>query len=139
MPTPKKAARSDLIKNLLPGSEVPESYVDAFDALLDSGDRVGGNISSNAVTKFLQNSGIGVAEQTRISSIVAPGGIAQGSMERGTFNVLLALVGLDLEGDDATLDGVDERRKSMPQALHLSVSRMMLIAIQIYLYLSYPT
>ena len=116
MPTPKKAARADLIKNLLPGSGVPESYVDAFDAILDSGERMGGNISSNAVMKLLQNSGIGAAEQTKILNIVAPGGTAQGGMERSTFNVLLALVGLELEGDDATLDGVDERRKSMPHA-----------------------
>ena len=113
MPTPKKAARADLIRNLLPTSDVPESYVDVFNTILDNGERMGGNISSAAVTNLLQHSGIGVAEQTRLLNIVTLGGTAPNGMERSTFNVLLALLGLELEGEEATLDGVDERRNSM--------------------------
>ena len=31
MPTPKRAGREDLLKNLLPASDVPDSYIDTFD------------------------------------------------------------------------------------------------------------
>ena len=111
MPAPKKAARSEVIKNLLQPSDVPKSYVDAYDAILDSGDRTSGNVSKEVVSKILQSSGIGSDEQTSILNLVAPGGVNAG-LERSAFNVLMALLGLAQEGEDATLDGVDERRKS---------------------------
>ena len=111
MPTPKKAARSELIRNLLPPADVPDTYVDAFDAILASGDRSGGNISNSAVKKLLDSAGLPPNERSRLIGLVAPDG-ASGGLERGAFNVLLALIGLSKEGEDASLDGVDERRKS---------------------------
>src|SRR5689334_9402286 len=53
MPTPKKAGRGDLIKNLLPSADVPDFYIDLFDSLVNGEDGVGGNISSAGVTKVL--------------------------------------------------------------------------------------
>ena len=113
MPTPKKAARGDLIKNLVPAADAPESYVDAFDAIMESGDGVNGHISSTGVTKLLENSSLSSAGQSRLLNIIAPDGNTSTGLDRGAFNVLMALIGLAQEGEEATLDGVDERRKSM--------------------------
>ena len=112
IPTPKKAGRAELIRNLIPGASAPEPYIDAFDAIHESGDSVSGNISSAGITKLLQNSGISGTEQTNLLRIIAPGGAAAVGVDRNTFNVLLALIGLAQEGDEATLDGVDERKRS---------------------------
>ena len=109
MPTPKKASREQLVKTLLPASEVPESYVDAYDTISASEHGVdGGKISVAGMMKILEGSR--VADQERIVRLVnAEGGRAIG---RNEFNVLLALVGLAQEGEEASLDSVDERRKS---------------------------
>lgn len=114
LPTPKKAARGDLVKRLLPASDVPESYIDAFDAVLDSGERSGSGISLNVVKKILESSRLEPADQTRLLNLVAPGHNENTSLVRSEFNVLLALIGLSKEGEEATLDGVDERRKNLP-------------------------
>lgn len=124
MPTPKKAARSDIVKNLLRSADIPETYIDTFDALLDSGNREGSNLSSAGVTKLFEGSNIESSEQTRLQNIVAPGGIPSTGLDRSTFNVLLALVDLVQEGDDATLDGVDERRNSMTIISNLLVNAL---------------
>lgn len=109
MPTPKKASREQFVKTLLPASEVPESYVDAYDTLSASEYRVeGGKISIAGVMKVLEGSRI--ADQERIVRLVnVEGGRAIG---RNEFNVLLALISLAQEGDEASLDSVDERRES---------------------------
>lgn len=111
MPASNKAARSDLVKSLLPASDVPESYIDAFDTILDSSDRAGTGISIEGARKLLESSKIGSSEQTRILQLVAPAGTGA-ELGRSEFNVLLALIGLVQENEEATLDGVDERRKS---------------------------
>ena len=112
LPTPKKAARGDLVKSLLPASDVPESYIDAFDAVLDSGERSGSGISLNAAKKILESSRLEPSDQTRLLNLVAPRHTEKTSLGRSEFNVLLALIGLSKEHEEATLDGVDERRKS---------------------------
>ncbi|MCJ1478832.1 Sorting nexin mvp1 [Lambiella insularis] len=113
MPTPKKAARIDLVKSLLPASDVPESYIDAYDAVLDSGDRAGAGISTGGIRKLLESSKISSTEQARLLQLVAPAGTSSG-LGRSEFNVLLALIALVQENDEATLDSVDERRKNLP-------------------------
>lgn len=120
MPTPKKAARRELVKNLLPATDVPESYIDAFDALLDSGDKVGAGIGLTGVKNILQSSGLNATEQSTVLNLVIPGGqeTANG-IGRSEFNVLLALIGLGQEGDDITLDGVDERRRSIAHPVNV--------------------
>jgi sorting nexin-8 len=111
MPTPKKAARGDLIRNLLPASDVPESYVDTFDNVLNGGDESAGRINAEGVDKVLVAAGLDIDDQNRIKSIVYNG--EPKDLGRNEFNVLLALVGLAQENEDITLDGVDERRRSM--------------------------
>jgi sorting nexin-8 len=120
MPTPKKAAKRELVKNLLPASDVPETYIDSYDTVLDSKVRVGAGVGLTGIKNILASSGLSAADQTKILNLVVPGGqeIANG-LGRSEFNVLLALIGLGQEGEDITLDGVDERRRStMAYCLH---------------------
>jgi sorting nexin-8 len=113
MPTPKKAARRDLVKTLLPATDVPESYVDAYDKILQSSDRVGAGVGLTAIKNILASSGLSPSAQAQALNLVVPGGQESASgLGRSEFNVLLALIGLGQEGEDATLDGVDERRRS---------------------------
>lgn len=113
MPTPKKAARKNMIKNLLPATEVPESYIDAFDAIINSNDRSGSGIDLTGVKRVLSSSGISTGDQETILNLVIPEGQEPtAGLGRSEFNVLLALVGLAQEGDEVTLDGVDDRRRS---------------------------
>ncbi|KAK7704448.1 Sorting nexin mvp1 [Botryosphaeria dothidea] len=111
-PTPKKSARANVVKTLLPAAEVPESYIDTYDTLLADGDRLGGGASLSGIRKLLNGSKLGPDEQGKILDIVVPNGQEpENGVGRGEFNVLLALVGLAQEGEDITLDGVDERRR----------------------------
>jgi len=112
LPTPKKAARKNLVKQLLPANEVPESYIDAFDNLLNSGEGRGGGISVPAVQKLLESSRLSSSDQERILSLVLPAGKdSTTSLGRSEFNVVLALIGLGQEEEEISLDSVDERRK----------------------------
>ena len=103
-----------MIKNLLPARDVPGSYVDAYDTIIESGERTGMNLSAGAISKLLQNSNLSSSEQNRLLKVVSPAGHEHSGLGRQEFNVLLALIGLAQEGEEATLDGVDERRSSMP-------------------------
>lgn len=114
-PSPKKAARGALVKSLLPASEVPDSYIDAFDALLDAGNRQGSGISADGVRKLLADSRLPSATQAKILEVVLPPGQESAGLGRSEFNVVFALIGLAQEGDDITLDSVDERKKSEQQ------------------------
>ncbi|KAF3037182.1 Sorting nexin mvp1 [Didymella heteroderae] len=114
-PTPKKGGRGSLVKSLLPASDVPDSYIDAFDALLDAGDRAGNGISVDGAKKLLAGSGIPSDTQSKILEIVAQPDQDVAGLGRNEFNVLFALLGLAQEGDDVTLDGVDERKRSLPK------------------------
>ena len=111
MPTPKKAGRSDLVKRLLPPSDVPESYIDAFDALRENGYKAdGGQIGIAGARKLIDGCGLSASEQDRILKLVTGGQRAE--LARSEFNVLLALIGLSQESEEASLDSVDERRRS---------------------------
>jgi sorting nexin-8 len=111
LPTPKKAPRGELIKILLPASDVPDSYTDLFDNVLKSGDSEGGKISPSGVSKVLSAANLSGDDQAKILSLIAPGGQVA-SLGRNECNVLLALIGLAQEREDISLDGVDERRRS---------------------------
>lgn len=117
--TPKKAAASDLVKTLLPTSDVPESYIDAYDAVLDSGDESVAGMSFDGVRKILRSSGLRVDDQARILDLVIPNNKEPSAgLGRSEFNVLLALIGLAQENEEVTLDGVDERKKSRQRRSH---------------------
>ena len=112
LPTPKKAARASLVKSLLPAAAVPDAYIDAFDALLSAGHRQGSGLSADGVKKLLADSGISAASQESILALVLPAGQENAGLDRNEFHVVFALIGLAQEGEDLTLDSVDERRKS---------------------------
>jgi sorting nexin-8 len=111
LPTPRKQTRADLIRNLLPGSEVPESYIAAFDAVGAEGGG-SGRVTAGGVARTLAAAKLAADDQARIMGILAPGGSDDVALSRDEFNVLLALIGLAQEGDSVSLDGIDERRRS---------------------------
>ncbi|KAH7144350.1 hypothetical protein B0J13DRAFT_554990 [Dactylonectria estremocensis] len=114
MPTPRKQqSQADLVRNLLPTSAVPDSYIETFDiALREDGE--GGRVAAGGIAKLFATARLGADAQARIMSLVAPGG-GDVTLGRPEFNVLLALVGLAQEGEIISLDGVDERRRNLPQ------------------------
>lgn len=132
MPTPRKQrSRADLIRSLLPSTDVPESYIETFDAVARTENNSGstnGRITAGGVARTLAAAKLGADDQARIMGIIAPasasatgagsggdganGGDAGLDLGRNEFNVLLALIGLVQEGEVASLDGVDERRRS---------------------------
>ena len=111
MPASKKSSRGDLLRNLLPASDVPDSYIDTFDSILKDGNSSRSKISVQDIDMVLSVAGVNPDQTSKIMSIVAPGGPTD--LGRNEFNVLLALVGLAQEHEDITLDGVDERRRSI--------------------------
>ncbi|KAH7629230.1 hypothetical protein B0T09DRAFT_358218 [Sordaria sp. MPI-SDFR-AT-0083] len=135
MPTPRKQrSRADLIRSLLPSTDVPESYIETFDAVARTENNSGstnGRITAGGVARTLAAAKLGADDQARIMGIIAPasasatgagsggdganGGDAGLDLGRNEFNVLLALIGLVQEGEVASLDGVDERRRKLPQ------------------------
>lgn len=112
LPTPKKAGRGALVKSLLPASDVPDSYIDAFDALLAAGNREGSGVSVEGVKTLLGDSRVSSDAQSKILDVVLPLGQESAGLGRNEFNVVFALIGLAQEGDDITLDSVDERKRS---------------------------
>jgi len=112
VPAPKKQNRQNIVRSLLPATQVPDSYIDAYDALLASEESRSTAISLTTVRKLLASSRLSASDQDRILNIVLPAGQqSASSLERGEFNVLLALIGLGQEEEDLSLDSVDERRK----------------------------
>ena len=112
IPTPKKGGRETLVRSLLPADDVPEQYIDAFDVLSNSEYRASnGQIAFNGVRNLLNSTKLAAEQQRHILKQVV-GDIEPAALGRNEFNVLLALIGLSFEGEDATLDAVDERRRS---------------------------
>ena len=108
--TPKKnSGRGSLVKSLLAHADVPELYIDTFDGL-----QAGGSVSASDVRQFLRDCGIGSGAQDTVWDIVTNRGEAT-TLGRGEFNVLLALIGLAQEGEELSLDAVDERRQKLPR------------------------
>lgn len=109
----KRAARHELVRTLLPDTDVSEFYVDAYNRVLDAGDRSASGIGLTLVKKILEDSGLSATDQDKIFNLVVSGESDNSDgLGRGEFNVLLALVGLAQEGEELTFDAVDDRRKS---------------------------
>lgn len=110
MPTPKKNARRNLVKSLLASSDVPDKYIETFDALLekDAGAGGGGTVSIATLRAFVGQCRIKPADANKVMEIVAGGGAT--SLGRSEVNVLLALIGLAQEDEELSLDAVDERK-----------------------------
>ena len=108
--TPKKSAgKGSLVKSLLANADVPDLYVDSFDSL-----QAGGNVPASDARQLLKECGISSSAQDTIWNIVSSRGEVT-ALGRGEFNVLLALIGLAQEGEDLSLDAVDERRRKLPK------------------------
>ena len=118
MPSPrKKKTRAELLRSLLPAADVPESYMDAFDAAVS--EDAGGNgktVSAGGVARALAAAKLDADSQAAVMNVISPSeGSGAGealALGRNEFNVLLALIGLAQEGEVVSLDGVDERRRS---------------------------
>ncbi|CAK7231215.1 Sorting nexin mvp1 [Sporothrix eucalyptigena] len=122
MPSPrKKKTRAELLRSLLPVADVPESYIDAFDAAISNEDDSNSKtVSAGGVARALAAAKLDADRQAAVMNVISPGG--SNSTETGTialgrneFNVLLALIGLAQEGEVVSLDGVDERRRNLPR------------------------
>ena len=111
MPPPKRTSQGDMLKTLLPATQVPESYVDAYDTLGASEHGTSGRITSDGVKKLLDGSRVAQSQHHHILKLVGAGQDGA-SIGRNEVNVLLALIGLAQEGEELSLDAVDERRKS---------------------------
>lgn len=115
MPTPRKQqSRAELLRGLLAGVQVPDSYVQAFDGALAQDGTGGRTVTPGAVAQILAAAKLGADHQVRIMNILAPSG-AEASLGRDEFNVLLALIALAQEGEPVSLDSVDERRRNLPE------------------------
>ncbi|PYI04376.1 sorting nexin Mvp1 [Aspergillus sclerotiicarbonarius CBS 121057] len=113
--TNKRTSKYEIVKTLLPDSDIPESYIDAYDLVLSAGDRVGTGVGLTSIREILSGSGLSATDQAKILNLVISGDIdSANGLGRGEFSVLLALVGLAQEGEDLTFDAVDDRRKKLP-------------------------
>lgn len=112
IPVPRRGADNDIVKNLLTAdnSNLPEEYVDYFDSLLAQYGTPDDMISAEGVGKILEEGGVDQNARERIWAVIMKG--AKESIHRDEVNVLLAMVGLAQEGDEISIDGVDDRRRS---------------------------
>ena len=108
-PTKKSnGGRGSLVKNLLADADVPDLYVDTFDGL-----QRGGFVDAGDARSFLGRCAIGSGKEEKVWEIVSNRGEST-RLGRGEWSVLLALVGLAQEGEELSLDAVDERRRKLP-------------------------
>ncbi|KAI1811287.1 hypothetical protein GGS20DRAFT_563700 [Poronia punctata] len=121
MPTPRKQqSRAELLRGLLAGVQVPDSYVQAFDDAISQEGRGSRMLTSAGVAKTLAAARLDADQQVRVMNIIAPSG-GDVTLGRDEFNVMLVLIALAQEGDTLSLDSVDERRRNLPEP-HLSSS-----------------
>jgi sorting nexin-8 len=93
--------------------------VDAYDLILNSGDRVGSGVGLSSIREILSSSNLTASDQGKILNLVVSGdNETSGGLGRAEFNVLLALIGLAQEGEDLSFDAVDDHRKSKSFASH---------------------
>ncbi|GAB7357989.1 hypothetical protein MBLNU230_g0156t1 [Neophaeotheca triangularis] len=107
-PRKKTGGRGSMVKSLLADADVPELYVDTYDNL-----QAGSGVPSEEARELLRGSGVLQSDQNKIWDIVAGNG-GNTALGRAEFNVLLALIGLAQEGEELSLDAVDERRRRLP-------------------------
>ncbi|KUI58825.1 Sorting nexin mvp1 [Cytospora mali] len=114
LPIPRKQkSRAELIRNILPASDVPDSYIETFDNIVREHGS-GGKVTSGGAMRVLAAAKLDADAQAKIMSIISPGG-GELSLGRNEFNVLLGLIGLAQEGETINLDGIDERRRTNEQ------------------------
>ncbi|KAG6006724.1 hypothetical protein E4U21_006709 [Claviceps maximensis] len=112
MPAPRsRKSRRDLVRGLLPTSDVPDSYVEVFD-VINREEGGHGRVRAAAIAKLFANAGLDGSGQMHIMALLAPDVESDDvSFDQDEFNVLLAMVALGQEGEVVSLDAVDERRR----------------------------
>ena len=107
----RRRSRADLVRSLLRPSDVPASYIEAFDRILEDDDEGVslGKIGGRGLDRVFAAGRISAERKGEILRIVGAGDDGA-EVGRNEFNVLLALVGLAQEGERVSLDAVDERR-----------------------------
>ncbi len=135
LPTPRKQqSRADLIRQLIPASNIPDGYAEIFDSVLRDDPGSGNRVTSGGVARALAAAHRDADDQARINSIMAPATSDEGGLGRSEFNVLLALIGLAQKGEAISLDSVDEHRRS-ESIFHPIVMRLVFICV---VYLPWP-
>lgn len=113
IPTHKERNRIELLRNLLPTTDVPDLYIDYFEAISEDDGAGQPLVSADKLSRILIPSKLDADDQAKILAIIAPDGIEGDiTLNQDEFNVFLALIGLAQEGEIIGLDGIDERRNS---------------------------
>ncbi|CAZ85347.1 unnamed protein product [Tuber melanosporum] len=113
LPTARRGAPTDISKTLLTkeNANIPERYDFLYESFSDQFGSPGGGVALAGVKQVLKEADAdGYGIEDRILSILIKGG--KQSIGREEFYVLLALVGLEQQGEEVTIDGVDDSRKS---------------------------
>lgn len=104
-PSPRRPRANT--RSLLRPSDVPSSYNEVFDRVLEEDHSGGlGRIGSAGVGRVFAAGRVSAERREEILGIVGAGE----AMGRNEFNVLLALVGLVQEGGKVSLEAVEDRR-----------------------------
>ncbi|ANB14969.1 Mvp1p [Sugiyamaella lignohabitans] len=110
LPQPKGSSK-DRISSLLAGVSVPQSYDELYNRVRSSDGRVG----IAGLEDVIGESAISVGTGELIVNLVTKGKSNQ-SLDRDSWNVAMALVGLAQAGeDDLGLDAVDFSRDNLPE------------------------
>ncbi|KAG0127069.1 hypothetical protein HOY82DRAFT_85795 [Tuber indicum] len=115
LPTARRGAPTDISKTLLTkeNANIPERYDFLYESFLDQFGSPGGGVALAGVKQVLKEADAdGYGIEDRILSILIKGG--KQSIGREEFYVLLALVGLEQQGEEVTIDGVDDSRRNLP-------------------------
>ena len=113
VPSAKRASMrgAALLRSLVPPGQAPDAYVDAYDRMAaENKSGGGGGVDATTVRDVLAQSGVDDDAAAQIRKTVMPDESRE--LGRAEVNVLLAMIGLAQEGEEVTLDGVDERKRS---------------------------
>jgi hypothetical protein len=117
VPSAKRASMrgAALLRSLVPPGQAPDTYVDAYDRMAaENRSGGGGGVDAATVRDVLAQSGVDADAAVLIRKTVMPDESRE--LGRAEVNVFLAMIGLAQEGEEVTLDGVDERRRSESSA-----------------------
>lgn len=117
------ARTKDVIKGLLNhgNSNLPSVYGELYEKVVGEYPALGfgGGMSINGVRRVIEEGGLDedVGMGKRIKEAIVGVGMGLGlgdGIRRGEFSVLLAMVGLAQEGEEVSIDAVDDRRRHLP-------------------------
>ncbi|KAF2863215.1 sorting nexin mvp1 [Piedraia hortae CBS 480.64] len=107
-PTKRSVGNRELIKSLLAEASIPDAYIDRFDQL-----QTNGSVPAEDCRKLLEDCSLELQQEERVWKLLSDNGNVP-TLGRSEFNVLLALIGLAQQGEETSLDGVDERKQNLP-------------------------